>query len=150
MKRHFQAALLALPVLAVTVLGARLDAQSPHDAIQKFFKDYFEAKLNEEPEFATGTGHFENTGRHFALTTKSARHRRAATHREGEYAKNVTDSNSPRQSCGKAKPARKGAGLRKCRPDGSRQELAFSTVTARRFCDQQEMSLQTATGRSLP
>lgn len=31
----------------------------------------------------------------------------------------------------------------------TRQELAFSTVTARRFCDQQEMSLQTATGRSL-
>ena len=30
------------------------------------------------------------------------------------------------------------------------QELAFNTVTARRFCDQQEMSLQTATGRSLP
>ena len=29
-------------------------------------------------------------------------------------------------------------------------ELAFKTVTARRFCDQQEMSLQTATGRSLP
>jgi len=29
-------------------------------------------------------------------------------------------------------------------------ELAFSTVTARRFCDQQEMSLHTATGRSLP
>jgi len=29
-------------------------------------------------------------------------------------------------------------------------ELAFNTVTARRFCDQQEMSLQTATGRSLP
>src|SRR3954453_1951110 len=28
-------------------------------------------------------------------------------------------------------------------------ELAFSTVTARRFCDQHEMSLQTATGRSL-
>src|SRR6185312_5091176 len=30
------------------------------------------------------------------------------------------------------------------------QELAPSTVTARRFCDQQEMSLHTATGRSLP
>jgi hypothetical protein len=30
------------------------------------------------------------------------------------------------------------------------QELALSTVTARRFCDQHEMSLQTATGRSLP
>ena len=26
----------------------------------------------------------------------------------------------------------------------------FSTVTARRFCDQHEMSSQTATGRSLP
>jgi hypothetical protein len=30
------------------------------------------------------------------------------------------------------------------------QELVLSTVTARRFCDQHEMSLQTATGRSLP
>ena len=30
------------------------------------------------------------------------------------------------------------------------QEVAPSTVTARRFCDQHEMSLQTATGRSLP
>ena len=30
------------------------------------------------------------------------------------------------------------------------QELALSTVTARRFCDQHEMSLHTATGRSLP
>ena len=33
-----------------------------------------------------------------------------------------------------------------------RQEPAppLSTVTARRFCDQQDASLQTATGRSLP
>src|SRR5262249_24463161 len=29
-------------------------------------------------------------------------------------------------------------------------ELVLSTVTARRFCDQHEMSLHTATGRSLP
>ena len=29
-------------------------------------------------------------------------------------------------------------------------EVAPRTVTARRFCDQHEMSLQTATGRSLP
>ena len=29
-------------------------------------------------------------------------------------------------------------------------EMALSTVTARRFCDQQEISLHTATGRSLP
>jgi hypothetical protein len=34
--------------------------------------------------------------------------------------------------------------------DASSQELAFNTVTARRFCDQHEMSLHTATGRSLP
>ena len=32
----------------------------------------------------------------------------------------------------------------------ARQELAFNTVTARRFCDQHEISLHTATGRSLP
>ena len=30
------------------------------------------------------------------------------------------------------------------------QELALSTVTERRFCDQHDMSSQTATGRSLP
>ena len=29
-------------------------------------------------------------------------------------------------------------------------ELVLSTVTARRFCDQHEISLHTATGRSLP
>ncbi len=35
---------------------------------------------------------------------------------------------------------------------GSRRYMPalLSTVTARRFCDQQEMSLQVATGRSLP
>jgi hypothetical protein len=35
-------------------------------------------------------------------------------------------------------------------PTVSRYELTPKTVTARRFCDQQEISLQTATGRSLP
>jgi hypothetical protein len=35
-------------------------------------------------------------------------------------------------------------------PHVSLHELALSTVTTRRFCDQHEMSLQTATGRSLP
>jgi hypothetical protein len=39
--------------------------------------------------------------------------------------------------------------MRGCARDKS-QELAFNTVTARRFCDQQEISSQTATGRSLP
>lgn len=35
-------------------------------------------------------------------------------------------------------------------PEVDGHELALRTVTARRFCDQQEISLHTATGRSLP
>jgi hypothetical protein len=56
----------------------------------------------------------------------------------------------------KTKPAPESAGFKTCRKQNlqkesqRRQELAFNTVTARRFCDQHEMSLQTATGRSLP
>jgi hypothetical protein len=49
-------------------------------------------------------------------------------------------------------PNKKGRRLRR-RPlfePEPNQELALSTVTERRFCDQQEMSLHTATGRSLP
>ena len=42
-----------------------------------------------------------------------------------------------------------GAGLTN-KPVRVDQELALSTVTERRFCDQHEMSLHTATGRSLP
>ena len=48
----------------------------------------------------------------------------------------------------KTKPAPEGAG--EDLGEAIVQELAFRTVTARRFCDQHEMSLQTATGRSLP
>ena len=59
-KRHARLGIPAVLLMALTVFGARLEAQNPHDAIQKFFKDYFEARLNDEPEFATGTGHFEN------------------------------------------------------------------------------------------
>jgi hypothetical protein len=44
-----------------------------------------------------------------------------------------------------------GARRRRFNPDRQAPyELAFNTVTARRFCDQHEMSLHTATGRSLP
>src|SRR5262245_4267333 len=46
-----------------------------------------------------------------------------------------------------------GAPWRRLSPTPARTpayELVLSTVTARRFCDQHEMSLQTATGRSLP
>ena len=60
MNRDCKLPILAALLIALTVSCTRLNAQSPHEAIQKFFKDYFEAKLNEEPEFATVTGHFEN------------------------------------------------------------------------------------------
>jgi hypothetical protein len=62
-----------------------------------------------------------------------------------EYAGIVTETNAQKQ-----KPAPEGAGNKHGRIAIRLYELAFSTVTARRFCDQQEMSLQTATGRSLP
>ena len=42
-------------------------------------------------------------------------------------------------------------GLQQSPSERSDQELPpAKTVTARRFCDQHEISLQTATGRSLP
>ncbi len=53
------------------------------------------------------------------------------------------------EASAKTKPAPAGGAGDNCGSD-LLQELAFSTVTARRFCDQQEMSLHTATGRSLP
>src|SRR5690606_19585928 len=48
------------------------------------------------------------------------------------------------------KGRRQGGAGQTIQPFARLQEEALSTVTARRFCDQQEMSLQTATGRSLP
>jgi hypothetical protein len=50
----------------------------------------------------------------------------------------------------KTRPAPEGAGQKFWIGANACYELAFNTVTARRFCDQHEMSLQTATGRSLP
>ena len=75
-----------------------------------------------------------------------------------EYAKNVTETNAQKAMprCRQTGPtsiktgAERGAGNKDRQKRTRAYELAFSTVTARRFCDQQEMSLQTATGRSLP
>ncbi len=66
-----------------------------------------------------------------------------------EYAKNVTETNKRLEPSRQTKPAPEGAGGKLCET-ANPYELAFSTVTARRFCDQHEMSLHTATGRSLP
>ena len=77
-----------------------------------------------------------------------------APHIEAEYAKNVTGTTGILSQNAETKPAPVRAPAYSVPEDErrltKRQELAFSTVTARRFCDQQEMSLQTATGRSLP
>ena len=51
--------------------------QNSPDAIQKFFKDYFDAKLKDEPEFATGTGHYENANE-WNDWSKAGRERRRA------------------------------------------------------------------------
>jgi hypothetical protein len=67
-----------------------------------------------------------------------------------EYAKNVTDSNMF-GDVNKQRPAPEGPAFVCARqPEGRCQELASSFVTARRFCDQHDSSLQRATGRSLP
>ncbi len=77
-----------------------------------------------------------------------------APHIEVDYAKNVAGTTGFLSQIAETKPAPKRAPADEFTytwPTARElQELAFSTVTARRFCDQQEMSLQTATGRSLP
>jgi hypothetical protein len=54
----------------------------------------------------------------------------------------ITNANGSGQSMGNSRA--EGLSLPCC------QELALRAVTARRFCDQHDMSLHTATGRSLP
>lgn len=66
---------LACPAIPQT------QTQSPHDAIQKFFKDYFDSRLKDEPEFATGTGHYENADR-WNDSSKAGRERRRASTEE--------------------------------------------------------------------
>ncbi len=61
----------------------------------------------------------------------------------------MTETNKRLNQAAKTEPAPEGAGD-KLFEKANAQELAFKTVTARRFCDQHEMSLHTATGRSLP
>jgi len=77
-----------------------------------------------------------------------------APHIEVDYAKNVAGTTGFLSQIAETKPAPERAPIDEFADTWltarEPQELAFSTVTARRFCDQQEMSLQTATGRSLP
>jgi uncharacterized protein (DUF885 family) len=72
--------LLAIFVCAL-LYSTRVLAQSSHDEIQKFFKQYFDARLQDEPEFATGTGHYENANQ-WTDVSKAARDRRRASEEE--------------------------------------------------------------------
>jgi uncharacterized protein (DUF885 family) len=72
-----------LPVLAILAveliaLSSAVRAQTPHDALQKFFKDYFENRLKDEPEFATFAGHYENADK-WNDWSKAGRERRRAS-----------------------------------------------------------------------
>ena len=72
-----------LPVLAILAveliaLSSAVRAQTPHEALQKFFKDYFENRLKDEPEFATFAGHYENADK-WNDWSKTGRERRRAS-----------------------------------------------------------------------
>lgn len=74
----------SLPVLAILAFGlmvfsTALSAQTPHEALQKFFKDYFENKLKDEPEFATFAGHYENADKWNDWSKAGREQRRAST-----------------------------------------------------------------------
>jgi uncharacterized protein (DUF885 family) len=65
-------------LIGCLVFPAFLPAQTPHDAIQKFFKDYFDARLKDDPEFATNTGHYENADKWTDVSKAARDHRRAS------------------------------------------------------------------------
>jgi uncharacterized protein (DUF885 family) len=66
-------------ILELLSLPCFVAAQKPHDAIQKYFKDYFDARLQAEPEFATGTGHYENADQWNDWSKAGREKRRAST-----------------------------------------------------------------------
>ena len=80
MKLH-RGVIVFLTAIAWFAVPAFLRAQTPHDAIQKFFKDYFDARLEEDPEFATNAGHYDNAGK-WTDWSKTGRERRSASEEE--------------------------------------------------------------------
>jgi uncharacterized protein (DUF885 family) len=49
--------------LLLGLFTSQAAGQTAHDAIQKVFQHYFDTKLQDEPEFATTTGHYENASK---------------------------------------------------------------------------------------
>jgi uncharacterized protein (DUF885 family) len=56
----FERAGIALIAVSLALFPIPAAAQTPHDDIQKLLQHYFDTKLEDEPEFATTTGHFDN------------------------------------------------------------------------------------------
>ncbi len=77
MKTHHLSSVLF--VVQLCILPAAVVAQTPHDAIQKFFKDYFDNRLKDEPEFATFAGHYENADKWNDWSKAGRERRRAST-----------------------------------------------------------------------
>jgi len=76
-KKRCRLSTLVFAVMGGLVFPAALPAETPHEAIQKYFKDYFDARIKDEPEFATGTGHYENANRWNDWSKAGREHRRA-------------------------------------------------------------------------
>lgn len=78
MKKRCRLSVLAVFAVGWLVFPPAPQAQTPHEAIQKYFKDYFDGRLRDEPEFATGTGHYENADRWNDWSKAGREHRRAS------------------------------------------------------------------------
>lgn len=81
MKTRRGLSVLVILAMELIVFSAAVNAQTPHGALQEVFKDYFENKLKDEPEFATFTGHYENADK-WNDGSKAGRDRRRASTEE--------------------------------------------------------------------
>jgi uncharacterized protein (DUF885 family) len=79
LKRNCRWFVLPFFLLQLCLFPSAIAAQTPSDAIQKFFKDYFDNRLKDEPEFATFTGHYENADKWNDWSKSGRQHRRATT-----------------------------------------------------------------------
>ena len=52
-----------LTAILLAMWPARVAVQASYDDVQVLFRHYFETKLADDPEFATTTGHYENSDR---------------------------------------------------------------------------------------
>jgi uncharacterized protein (DUF885 family) len=77
-KRRRSAPFCIAIVFSLLIFPAFVQAQSPHDALQKYFKDYFDTRLKDDPEFATNAGHYDNADQWTDWSKAGREHRRAS------------------------------------------------------------------------